>query len=129
MSQLLSSYLECTFGVLVSSCIVFFCRCFWLVKSLNLSKSLGLLNIGVWVCGNMLFGCEIVCVHSCVHVYVCIYIHRLCLSYLSLWVHVDTARIECWQTITTPFTLSLLFFFSLELHQSWFSQRSRVSKK
>ena len=88
----------------------FFSRCFWLVESLNLSKSLGLLNTGVWVCGTMLFGCEIVCVHSCVHVYVCIYIHRLCLSYLSLWVHVDTARIECWQTITTPFTLSLLFF-------------------
>ena len=113
VSQLLASknyYLECTFGVLVSSCIVFFCQCFWLIKSLNLSKSLGLLNTGVWVFGSMLFWCETVCVHTCIYVYVCVYIHRLCLSHLSLWVHVDIARIEGWQTITTPFTLPLLFF-------------------
>ena len=120
LSQLLSSYSECTFGVLVSSCRVFFCWCFRLVKSLHLSKSLGLLNTGVWVFGNMLFWCEIVCVYLYTQVM------------FVLLESVGTCRHSQDRVLTNHYNILYSFitaFFSLELHQSWFRQRSRISEK
>ena len=140
VSQLVASknyYLECTFGVLVSSCIVFFCQCFWLTKSLNLAKSLGLLNTGVWVFGNMLFWCETVCVHTCVYVlcvYTCICV-CVCLYTQVIFVSLESVgacRHSQDRGLTNHYNTLYSFitvFFSLELHQSWFSQRSRISKK